>query len=93
MTMHAIESECLTSIDHCLGFLHCDLNSLDATHPVVKDINDFDVLDIRDSIPDVTKMFYVVQEVFIMLLLDGFQGFNYGWMLVRTMKIFNEHDT
>jgi hypothetical protein len=37
----------------------------------MEDINDLDVLDIRDNVPDIIEMFHVVQEAFIMLLLGG----------------------
>jgi hypothetical protein len=43
----------------------------------VKDIDDFNVLDIRDSIPGIAEIFHIVPEAFIMLLLDGLQGFHY----------------
>jgi hypothetical protein len=43
----------------------------------VKGIDDLDVLDIRDSVPGIAEMFYVVPKAFIMLLPDGLQGFSY----------------
>jgi hypothetical protein len=51
--------------------LHHDLlNSLDITHPITKGIDDFDVLDVWDSILGIVEMFHVVLKAFIMLLLD-----------------------
>jgi hypothetical protein len=81
-------------IGHCLGLLHVDfLNSLDIANPVAKDIDDFDVLDVRDSVLGITEAFHVVLETFIMLLLDGLQGFSCRQMLVRTLKFPDEHGT
>jgi hypothetical protein len=37
----------------------------------VKGIDDFDVLDIRDSVPSIAETFHIVSETFIMLLFDG----------------------
>jgi hypothetical protein len=37
----------------------------------MESIDDPDVQDARDGIPDITKMFHVVLEALIMLLLDG----------------------
>jgi hypothetical protein len=54
-------------------------------------IDDLDVLDIRDSIPGIAKMFYVVSEALIMLLLDGLQSLRSGWTLVCTPKVPDEH--
>jgi hypothetical protein len=34
-------------------------------------MDDFNVLDVRDSILGTAKTFYIVPEAFIMLLLDG----------------------
>jgi hypothetical protein len=46
-------------ITHYLGLLHCDLlNNLDVPHPVMKGIDDLDVLDIQDSIPGIVEMFH-----------------------------------
>jgi hypothetical protein len=79
-------------ISHYFGLFHGDfLNSLDIANPVIKGIDDFDVLDVRDSIPGIAKMFHLVSEAFIMLLLDGLQGFSYRRTLVRTLKVPDEH--
>jgi hypothetical protein len=56
-------------------------------------INDFDVLDVRYSVPIIAKMFPVVLEAFIMLLFDGFQSFNTGRTLVCALEVANEHGT
>jgi hypothetical protein len=42
----------------------------------VKDIDDLDVLYVRDSIPSIAEMFYVVPDAFIMLMSGGLQGFS-----------------
>jgi hypothetical protein len=59
----------------------------------VKDIDDLNVLNVRDSIPGIIEMFYVVPEAFIILLLDGLQGFSFRRMLIRTLKVADEHGT
>jgi hypothetical protein len=59
-------------INNYFGLLHGDLlNNFDIANPIMKSIDDLDVLDVRDSIPCVAEMFHVVSEAFIMLLLDG----------------------
>jgi hypothetical protein len=50
-------------------------------------------LDVLDSVPDITKIFYVVSEDLIVLLLDGLQSFGYGWMLVCALKFSDELGT
>jgi hypothetical protein len=62
-------------ISHYSGLLHGDLlNSLDVTDPVVKGIDDLDILDVQDSVLDIAKTFHIVPEALIMFLLDGLQG-------------------
>jgi hypothetical protein len=69
--LNAHVSNC-EKISHCFGLLHGDfLSSLDVTNPIVKDIDDFDILDVRGSIPSIVKIFHIVPETFIMLLFDG----------------------
>jgi hypothetical protein len=52
--------------------LHGDLfNSLDITHPVMKGIDDLNVLDVRNSVPAIVETFHIVPEALIILLLDG----------------------
>jgi hypothetical protein len=81
-------------ISHRYGLLHDDLlHSLDAADSVVKGIDDLDVLDIRDSVPGVAKMFHVVSEALIMLLLDGLQSLSSRWMLVCALEVLDEHGT
>jgi hypothetical protein len=60
-------------INHRLGLLHGNLiHGLDVTDSIMEGVDDLDVLDVRDSIPGIAKMFHVVLEALIMLLLDGF---------------------
>jgi hypothetical protein len=59
----------------------------------MESIDDFDILDVRDSVLDIAKMFHVILEAFIMLLLDGLQSFYSRWMLIYTMEVADEHDT
>jgi hypothetical protein len=54
-----------------LGFFIAISSSLDITDPVVKSIDDLDVLDVRDIVPNIAETFHVVLETFIMPLPDG----------------------
>jgi hypothetical protein len=47
----------------------------------------------KDSILGIAETFHVISEAFIMLLLDGLQGFSCGWMLVCALEVANEHGT
>jgi hypothetical protein len=59
-------------IDHHSGLLHGDhLHSLDITDSITEGINDLDVLNVRDVVPGIVEIFYVVPEALIMFLLDG----------------------
>jgi hypothetical protein len=81
-------------IDHRLGLLHSYLlHSLDVTDPVVKGIDDLNVLDVRDSVLGITEKFYVVSETLIMLLPDGLQCLYCRLMLIRALQVPNEHGT
>jgi hypothetical protein len=57
----------------------------------VEGIDDLDVLDVRDSIPGIAEIFYVIPETFIMLLPDGLQSLCYKWMLVHALEVPDEH--
>jgi hypothetical protein len=56
-------------------------------------IDDFDVLNIWDSVPGIAEMFHVTSEIFIMLSLDGLKSFYCRWTLVRALKVVDEHGT
>jgi hypothetical protein len=47
----------------------------------------------KDSILGIAETFHVISKAFIMLLLDGLQGFSYGWMLVCALEVADEHGT
>jgi hypothetical protein len=73
-SLNAYVSDC-EQIDHHSGLLHSDLlHSLDVIDSVVESIDDLDVLNIWDSVPSVAKIFYIVLEAVIMLLLDDLQS-------------------
>jgi hypothetical protein len=75
-------------IGHRPGLLHGDLlHSFDIVDPIPEDIDDLDVLDVRDSVPGIAETFYVVPKTLIILLLDGLQGLSSRWMLVCTLKV------
>jgi hypothetical protein len=59
----------------------------------MKDVDDLDILDIQDSVPSIAEIFHVVPEALIMFLLDGLQSLSNIWMLVRVLKVPDEHDT
>jgi hypothetical protein len=69
------------------------VHSLDIADPVMEGINDLNVLDVRDSIPDIADTFHVVPKALIRLLLDGLQSLYNRWMLVCTLKVPYEHGT
>jgi hypothetical protein len=59
-------------IGHGFSLLHDDLhNGLFIANLISEGINDLDVLDVQDSIPDIAEMFHIISEALIMLLLDG----------------------
>jgi hypothetical protein len=63
-------------IGHCFQLFQGDLlHSLDVSDSIMESIDDFDVLDVWDSVPDVAETFHVVPKTFIMLLLDALSGF------------------
>jgi hypothetical protein len=65
-------------IDHCLELFHGDLlYSLDIADPVMKGIDDLNVLDVWDSVSGIAETFHIVPEALIMLLPDGLQGLCY----------------
>jgi hypothetical protein len=92
-SLNAYVSNC-EQINHCSGLLHGDLlHSLDIANSIVEGIDDLDVLDIWDVIPDVVEMFHIVSEALIMLLLDGLQSLCSRWMLIRALEVLDEHAT
>jgi hypothetical protein len=86
-------SDC-KQIGHHFGLLHGDLlHNLDVANSIAEGIDDLDVLDIRDGVPDIAEIFHVVLEAFIMLLLDGLQSLSSKWALVHALKVLDEHGT
>jgi hypothetical protein len=59
----------------------------------VESIDDLNVLDVRDSVPSNTEMFYVVPEALIILLLDGLQSLSSTWTLVCALEIPDKYGT
>jgi hypothetical protein len=56
-------------------------------------IDDLDVLDVRDSVCDIAEIFHVVLEAFIMLLLDGLQGFCCRQTLIHALDNLMSQDS
>jgi hypothetical protein len=59
----------------------------------MESIDDLNVLDVRDSISGITETFHVVSEALIMLLLDGLESLSSRLVLVRALKVLDEHGT
>jgi hypothetical protein len=61
-----------SNLGHYLRLLHGYLiHSLDITDPVVKGVDDLNVLDVRDSITGIAEAFHVIPKALIRLLLYG----------------------
>jgi hypothetical protein len=90
-----LRSQCKRQqIDHCFGLFHGDLlNNVDVADPVTESIGDFNVLNVRDSIPGVVETFHVLPKAFIILLLDGLQSLCCRWTLVRAVEVTDEDGT
>jgi hypothetical protein len=64
-------------IGHHFELLHGNLlDSLNIADPITEGVDDFDALDVRDSVPSIAEIFHVLLETFIRLLLDRLQGFS-----------------
>jgi hypothetical protein len=93
ISLNACVSDC-EQIGHHLELLHGDLlHNLDVVESVMEGIDDLDVLDILDSVLSVVETFHIVPEALNMLLLDGRQSLNNRQMLVRALKVPDEHGT
>jgi hypothetical protein len=55
--------------------------------------DDFDVLDVQDSVLSIAETFHIIPKAFIMLLLDGLQSLCYRWTLIGALEVANEHGT
>jgi hypothetical protein len=92
-SLYAYIGDC-EQISHRFGLLHGHLfHSLDIIDSIIKGIDDLDVLDVRDDVPDIREMLNIIMETFIMLLLDGFKGFSSRWMLICALEVPDEHGT
>jgi hypothetical protein len=90
-SLYAHVSDCEQFVHH-IGLFHGDLlHSLDITDPIAKNVDDLDVLDVRHTVPGVTKTFHVVPKTFIVLMPDGLKGLCCRRTLVCAMEVPNEH--
>jgi hypothetical protein len=81
-------------IGHCFELLHCYLfHSFEIANAITEDVNNLDVLDVRDAISGIASTLDIITETFIMLLLDGLEGLCGRWMLIDALKIPDEHGT
>jgi hypothetical protein len=71
------------------NLLHC----FDVVDPITEGIDDLDVLNVQDSILGIAKMFHVVLEALITLLLDGLQHLCSRRTLVHALKVPDEYGT
>jgi hypothetical protein len=79
---------------HHFVLFHGDLlDNLDITNPITEGIDDLDVLDVRDSIPDIAEVFHIILETLIVLLLNSLQGLSSAGALVCALEILDEHGT
>jgi hypothetical protein len=60
---------------HHFGLLHGYLfHNFDTADAIIEDVNDLDVLDVRDAIFGIAETLDIITETLIMLLLDGLEG-------------------
>jgi hypothetical protein len=91
--LNACVSDC-EQISHHLWFLHCNLlHGLNVANSITEGVDDLSVLDVRDSILDLTKMFHIVLEALVMLLTNGLENLSSRRTLVRALEVPNEYGT
>jgi hypothetical protein len=56
-------------------------------------VNNLNVLDVRDVVSGIAKMFDIITETLIMLLFDGLEDLDGRWMLIGVLKVLDEHGT
>jgi hypothetical protein len=59
----------------------------------MENIDDLNVLDVWDGIPNIAETFHIVSEALVMLLLDSLQSLSSRWTLVCTLKVPDKHGT
>jgi hypothetical protein len=59
----------------------------------MENINNLDVLDVRDAISGIAEMLDIITETLIMLLLDGLEGLGSRWTLICALEVPDEHGT
>jgi hypothetical protein len=92
-SLNAYVSDC-RQIGHHFGLLQGYLlHSLDIADPITKDIDDLNILYVRDIVHGIAEMFYIVLEALIMLLLDGVWGLYTRWTLICTLEVSDEYGT
>jgi hypothetical protein len=55
--------------------------------------DDFDVLDVWDSVPNIAEMFHIIPNTLFMLMHDGLRSFCHRWTLVHALEVADEHGT
>jgi hypothetical protein len=59
----------------------------------LKDVNNLDVLNVRDVVSGIAETFDIITETLIMLLLDGLEGLDGRWTLIGALEVPDERST
>jgi hypothetical protein len=59
----------------------------------MEDVNNLNVLDVRDTVSGIAEALDIITETFIMPLLDGLEGLDSRRTLVGALEVPNEHGT
>jgi hypothetical protein len=81
-------------INHNFRLLHGYLfHHFDIADAIMEDINDLDIVDVRDIVSSIAEMLDIIVETLIMLLLDGLEGLGSRRTLIGALEVPNEHGT
>jgi hypothetical protein len=79
-------------IGHRFGLLHRYLfHGFETIDAISEGVNNLDVLDVRDVISDIAKIFDTITETLVMLLLNGLAGLGDRWTLIGALEVPDEH--
>jgi hypothetical protein len=76
-----------------LGFFMALFHSFNITDTITEGINNFNVLDVRDTISGIAETLDIITETLIMLLLDCLEGLGSRRTLIGALEVPNEHGT
>jgi hypothetical protein len=89
MHMSATVSKSATVLSFFMALFH----SFDIADTIMKDINDLDVLDVRDAVSGIVEMLDIIMETLIMLLFDVLEGLSSRRTLIGALEVSDEHGT